>query len=338
MIRLDFRTRPKQMSNPWHLPRPVVLARAYFGVAQGAKRYYNSKNAEADVPLSPVGQSLLEEFRRNGIIRVDEKFEAIADYLRREYFEVLETGGSNPFVVTQNTNKSEKAQWNALNANISFRDPQLAPLFFDPDLNGVLRNYYGRQPYFRNQPLLQRIDTTDATERTLTNGLYHVDHLHQVSIMFLVSRVTEDGLHMRYAAGSNRRLRLEGYYDEREVEARYPIVKVTGEPGTLFMFDTAGIHRAKYIPWTSRRILHLNFTPGHDLDRKKSILWTIGRTSTSYPNTAGGCSIKSRFRALRSKAITLRSGSPSMIPRRIRSRGLQGRGHQFRPFPLRVGA
>jgi hypothetical protein len=269
MIRLDFRLRPRDLSNPRHLPRPVVLARAYAGVFRSARKYYGPHHALPDVEMSSRASSLLEEFRRSGIIRIENRFADIAEYLDKAYFHQLETGGSNPFVIEAKGAKYTKTLWSEINATISFKDPKLAPLFFDRDLNGVLRNYYGRQPYLRNQPLLQRIDATDQTGPTMANGQYHVDHLHQVSIMFLVSPVTENSLHMRYAMGSNQRLRLEGYYDEHEVEERFQIMKLTGPPGTLYRFDTAGVHRAMYIPGTSRKILHLNFTTGHNLDVRK---------------------------------------------------------------------
>jgi hypothetical protein len=269
MLRLDFRLRPKNLSNPWHLPRSTVLARAYAGVFRSARKFYGRAHASPDVDLSPHAAIWLHELRRKGIIRIENKFATIAEYLETAYFHELENRRSNPFVIEASGAKYTKTLWTEINARISFKDPKLTPLFFDRDLNGVLRNYYGRQPYFRNQPLLQRIDATDQTAATMTNGQYHVDHLHQVSIMFLVSRVTDDSLHMRYAMGSNQKLRLEGYYDEHDVEQRYPIMKLTGAPGTLYMFDTAGVHRAMYIPGTSRKILHLNFTTGHDLDNRK---------------------------------------------------------------------
>jgi hypothetical protein len=267
--RLDFQLTPQNLSNPWRLPRHLVLARAYAGVFRSARKYYGSNDATPDVELSTNGRLLLEAFRRTGIIRIENRFVNIAEHLDRAYFHELERGGSNLFVIQSKGAKYSSAPWKEMNAIISFKDPVLAPLFFDRDLNGVLRNYYGRQPYFRNQPLLQRIDTTEQTGTVMENGQYHVDHLHQVSIMFLVSPVTENSLHMRYAMGSNQRLRLEGYYDEHEVEARYPIMKLTGAPGTLYMFDTAGVHRAMYLPGTSRKILHLNFTTGHNLDARK---------------------------------------------------------------------
>src|SRR5438477_2417244 len=163
MIRLDFTLRPKNLSNPWHLPRPTVLARAYAGVFWSARKYYGPNWAMPDVELSPGASTLLEEFRRNGIIRIENRFADIAEYLDNAYFHELENDGSNPFVIESTVARYTKTLWHEINARISFKDSRLAPLFFDRELNGVLRNYYGRQPYFRNQPLLQRIDTTDQT-------------------------------------------------------------------------------------------------------------------------------------------------------------------------------
>ena len=45
----------------------------------------------------------------------------------------------------------------------------------------------------------------------------------------------------------------------------YKIFKVIGKKGDAFLFNTTGLHRANYILGTTRNILHLNFTNGHNL-------------------------------------------------------------------------
>lgn len=138
------------------------------------------------------------------------------------------------------------------------------PAFIDPYGQAEASLYYGREAKRRNKPLIQQIYTSEQLAQH-PNGRYHVDHLHQVSMMLLLSTVTEQTTHMQYAIGSHKGLKLEGYYDENQVHSRYSILDLIGEPGTVYIFDTAGIHRAKYIVGTRRKILHLNFTTGHDL-------------------------------------------------------------------------
>lgn len=140
-----------------------------------------------------------------------------------------------------------------------------SPLIDDALPLVILGQYYGRSPVMRNNPLIQFIKATEDTEHDMLNSNWHVDHLHQVSMMLLLSEVTEQTMHMEYAVGSHRGLKLEGYYDDKQIRSQFPILKLTGKPGTLYMFDTAGVHRANYLPNTSRKILHLNFTTGHDL-------------------------------------------------------------------------
>jgi hypothetical protein len=92
---LDFRLRPKDLSNPWHLPRHAVLARAYAGVFRSARKYYGADHAMPGVDLGPNASSLLEEFPRNGIIRIEDRFADIAEYLDRAYFHELEDSDLN---------------------------------------------------------------------------------------------------------------------------------------------------------------------------------------------------------------------------------------------------
>ncbi|MBI3332937.1 MAG: hypothetical protein HYZ93_02465 [Candidatus Omnitrophica bacterium] len=234
--------------------------------------------ARPSVPLSEEARGWLAAFRRDGILKVEEdRFREIAEYLDQAYFKPLEEGreasavqmpSQGLFILDNNLPKYREGG-TEINANISFKDPRLAPIFFHPDLNGVLYNYYRRQPFYRNQPLLQKI-VYDGKVPPLSNSSWHVDYVHQVSVMFLVSDVTERDTHMQYALGSHRKLRLVANYPEEIVEREgYPVLDAVGGKGTLFMFDAGGLHRACYRPNTSRKILHLNMTSGHHITPRR---------------------------------------------------------------------
>jgi hypothetical protein len=230
------------------------------------------------VALTAQGEAYLAQLRDRGILTVHaSRFCDIAAYIDATYFAAVEGGAherGGPHVplnqdgtlFVRDVNKPVyRASGTEISSSISFRDPRLAPLFFDPDLMGALYNYYRRQPYFRNQPLVQKI-SYDGRADANTNGRWHIDSYRQVSIMLLVSDVALDDTHMQYALGSHRRLKLDPFYTDDALRAAgYPIYDLVGKSGTLFMFDTQGIHRAKYVPNTTRKILHMNFTPGHNM-------------------------------------------------------------------------
>ena len=254
----------------------------------------------SSVQLTPRATQWYESLRDTGIVKIeDDTFRDIAAYLEREYFQPIEAdsssflGRAEPVYgfgdktrYVADTNQARfVAGGTEISASISFADPQLKPLFAHDELARVLRKYYGRQPYHRNQPLLQKISLRPG-QVALGNGNFHVDHLYQISFMLLVSDVGESSTHMEYCIGSNRRQMIrEGIEIPRdaceEKALDYPLFSCTGKKGTLFVFDTSGFHRAKYMSSSTRKMLHLNITTGHNLggfiDRRSSIAWLPGQ-------------------------------------------------------------
>jgi hypothetical protein len=238
----------------------------------------------ATPPLSAKAQGWFESLRDTGIVKIeDPAFLKVADYLETEYFEPIEKepagflGHSEPVFAlgdrqrfVWDTNQERFASGGTeISCSISFADPVCQELYFHDDLIRVLLKYYGRQPYHRNQPLVQKVSVRPG-QVTLGNGNFHVDHLYQISYMLLVSDVGDTDTHMEYCVGSNRRNMLaQGIEIPRDqCEARavgYPIFKCTGKKGTLFVFDTSGFHRAHYLSNSTRKMLHLNITTGHNL-------------------------------------------------------------------------
>ena len=235
-------------------------------------RYTFPNLFRSQVPASPKARGWLSTLRRDGIIRIEEEtFREIADYVDEIYFAQMDRpdGASeirlpHPDLFVKDINPSKYREYGTeVGCSISFKDPRLAPLFFDPDLTGLLYNYYRRQPYYRNQPFLQKISYDGKTPPN-TNFNWHVDYVHQMSFMLLVSNVTLRDTHMRYALGSHRRIRPVRNYPEGIVERHgFKVFDAIGPKGTLFVFDAGGIHRACYLGGTTRKILHLNITTGH---------------------------------------------------------------------------
>ncbi len=253
-------------------PNALLNAKTRLRSAAFVLRYTFPNLLQPRIGLSDTGSRWLETLRRDGIVRIEEeRFRRLADYVEETYFAQLQQGSplsdgtGRPLFVKDINKAAYKDGGTEISSIISFKDPVLATLFFDSDLHVVLYNYYHRQPYFRNQPVLQKIHY-DGQRPHLSNGNWHVDNLHQVSIMFLISDVTERDTHMQYAIGSHTRVWPVGTYPESLVAQRgWSVFEATGLKGTFFLFDAGGIHRANYVGGTTRKILHLNFTTGHNI-------------------------------------------------------------------------
>jgi len=266
----DTRISPTNLPKYSPLLQPVALAKAYAHLFLRLSRHYIPNLMAPTVPMSANAGRLLATLKSDGIIRIDNKFAELAGHIDDCYFARLEGRIPNDgfdnrelFLIDSNVPKYREGG-TEIRANISFKDPKLAPLFFDSDLTAVLYNFYRRQPFLRNYPVLQKI-AYKGDKASLENGRFHVDHLHQVTIMFLICDLTERDTHMQYAIASHKKLRIPGSYGTEDVEANFRIYDLIGKKGTVFMFDAGGIHRAKYMQGTVRKMMTINFTTGHDI-------------------------------------------------------------------------
>lgn len=242
-------------------------------------RYATPNVLTPQVSSSSKAREWLEQMRSSGIVKIEEeKFSEVAGYLNSKYFSKLEggclnlegrdLGSSDLFAVDVNDPRYEK--WGVeIKCVISFKDPVLSQLVLHSDLTNMLYNYFKRQPYYRNQPVLQKVSYREGQDPQGDDS-FHVDNLHQISVMLLISDQTERDTHMEYALGSNRRPVLrQGIYishaEARERARDFPIFKCIGKKGTLFVFDTSGIHRRYLLPGNPRKMLHLNVTTGHHM-------------------------------------------------------------------------
>lgn len=266
---------------------PVRARRFIKDVAQMTS-YATPRPEGWSADLSPIARQWLDQLRQTGIVKIEgPEFVAAARYLDEHYFGYIETHRDEfaqrdkcvrPWQdarFIRNINKANYEQAGSeISCDIALADPSLGVLFRNRNLAQVLCHYYRRQGYHRNQPLIQKL-VVDRKE-TLDNGRFHVDHLHQVSLMLLVSDVEMADTHMEYCIGANRRNLLFGgvelTFDEcLERHGAYQIFHCVGKKGTAFLFDTSGFHRANYVMGTSRKIMHMNFTTGHHVNRARFV-------------------------------------------------------------------
>ncbi len=254
------------------------VTRACYAEAQFRARqaYYLTPNVlRPSVPISPTYRGYLETLRSGGLVRIPGEFLPVAEHLCQRYLPQLERfardGGdvSHDHIVRI---QSQPEIDRPYVASLSFKDPALEHLYFHRDLLGMLYNYFHRQPYYRNYPVI--VNTSySGRNRPHNQGLYHKDGgIHQISYMLLLNDVTESDTHMEYALGTHRQWQQTTHFTDRgsisqhDVARRYRMEPVTGPKGTLFLFDAGnGFHRAVYKETSTRIMLHLNVSTGSNL-------------------------------------------------------------------------
>ena len=236
--------------------RSVLLLSSPAFVRELAWRHYVLPLPDyRPVPLSVNAGRHLERLRQDGIVSFDRDFSDLADYIRDRYFaREFELPAGAPL----------RASGLQVSHSVSFADHRLHEVLFDREICGVICNYYGRQAYYRDNPTVHR-EYAAASSRPLISGVFHSDSYRQISFMLLLRDLTEHDTHMEFAKGSHRQ-RQPSYdrtrIDQDAVTREFEIVHVVGKKGTLFVFDTEGLHRGAYHSDTHREIFHVNMTTG----------------------------------------------------------------------------
>jgi len=231
--------------------------------------YYTPNPIRPSVPISTTAEKNLRELRERGVT-IMPGFEAVADHIQKVYFDPLERRGRND-VDFIDTGAREDIS-GTTNIRASYKDPGLAPMLFNPDVCGVLYNYYKRQPYYREQPWAVyngRKDDMPLEEfyKTEVAAKYHTDFYRQITMMLIVNDLTIKDTHLQFAVGSHRGERHPWNrfaYKEEDVEKRYKIFDCVGPKGSLIIMDAgAGLHRGFHVKGTVRKTLQAVVTTGH---------------------------------------------------------------------------
>lgn len=227
------------------------------------------------IPLSDDATTCLEDLRAHGVARYPVVFSDLAAYLNEAYFAPIESSGElNPWIVEDYNGERGHETGQSIGCYLSFRDPMLRSVLLSEELAAVYYHYYRRQPYYRNQPVINKIDFRDEHRVDITGKFHRDGGWHQLSCMFLVSEVTDATTHMEYARGSHQDNSLPNIdrfsYEDAAIESRFELTHLTGPPGTLYIFDAGnGFHRARFKAGSMRKILHLNLTTGHSIQPER---------------------------------------------------------------------
>ena len=194
----------------------------------------------------------LTRMKENGCIFIPGLFKYVADY-------ALQAQGTD--VLTD----EERAVGTTKYMTLDLKDPMLMPLLNNFEVRSLLWHYYGRQPYFRGQPVV-KTQTIEEGMPPNYQGRYHLDGgLHQVSFMLLLNDIGLGDTHMEYALKSHKKDHKtldRRQIDERQVERDYWVDPLIGKKGDLYIFDAGnGFHRGRYAFGSTRSILHVNVVP-----------------------------------------------------------------------------
>ena len=236
------------------------------------KKYLQPKYKNSNNFITSKIAPKLMELRDNGITKFEKKYEEYANYINNYYVPYLEKQEnhfehSRYLVNTQSISELERP----FNSDFLLNEPFLRKLFFDKDLMSLLKGYFMRQPFIRNNPVISRVNYTGKGLSPADK--FHLDGgLHQISFMMLLNDISENDSHMEYALKTNNQLLNRRNFLERHpanssyIRDKYNIFKLTGKAGDLFVFDAGnGFHRANLIPGTSRTVLHMNITTGYGI-------------------------------------------------------------------------
>lgn len=247
------------------------------------KMYYTPDKHRPSVPISADAEKHLSELREKGITAIP-GFGAVADHLESAYFSVMEGDKPRvprPFEVITLGSRAEAS--NTINYRLFFNDPGLAPLVFNPDVCGILYNYYQRQPFYRQQPWAIKnamaADTSqDEFSRAEVSAKFHIDCYRQITLMLLVNELSVNDTHLQFAVGSHKSTHhpWDRYkHNDPDIARNYPIFDAVGPKGTLIIMDAGcGIHRGLHKRGSVRKTLQLVVTTGHYLNLEEPKMTT----------------------------------------------------------------
>ncbi len=118
--------------------------------------YYIPQKKYSDLKLSDRAEQWMKEIKENGIVKIENEFEGLAEYLDKEYF-------SNPnckYILEDQTVPRTQAMGITLAMHISFRDSVLAKLFFHEEIWACSANTTNVRHITETSLLLLKINTT----------------------------------------------------------------------------------------------------------------------------------------------------------------------------------
>jgi hypothetical protein len=170
--------------------------------------------------------------------------------------------------------------------NYTRLDPEAIQFLSDEFILSIVGRYFNAQPILRMVPHIgQDFSAKDQVDLAKMprdpkilhyNVYWHFDCVNLVNIHVLLNDVTIDDTHMVYAKKSHKKHHLnidvkDSFYSEENIRAKYEIVHCVGPAGTVYIFDTNGLHRMDAHKNTYRSIYCQLITPGNNLIKTRRL-------------------------------------------------------------------
>lgn len=235
-----------------------------------AERLYYTSSFLPFRPGSDLGEDYLEEFKNKGYVVIPSFNKNLAESVRREVFE----SGSAPLADSDFFEIHSNERISRLGRKLSSYLYPTSKHCFDLISSGLIvdlvGSYYGRQAYLRNFPMLINTEFKEKEETDFQEHFHLDGGTRQVSCIFLIEDLDEEMTCTEFASRSHREFLPISHYldrwkiDNAEIQRKYEIVRLCGKAGDLIVFDAGnGYHRGRFVPKTSRKMIHLNYTQGN---------------------------------------------------------------------------
>jgi hypothetical protein len=200
------------------------------------KRYLTPDSTFRPIPLSEEFQGYLARLREDGIVIIQGHFERVAGRLRA----LLNEMGLEGY------RRSDKV--NDFIVDVGLVVPEVVHMLAHSELCGLLCNYYGRQAYYREHPIIVA-SSAGAEGVDRTSSRVHADGYRQITMQLLINDVTAEDSHLIFYAGTHKQPKLSVDREPSNkllVEGCRPVLGI-GQAGTLVVFDSgSGYHCGQY--------------------------------------------------------------------------------------------
>lgn len=250
------------------------------------------KEIKTKAPATPVTKKTVlnssdwepstSQIIKEGIAVAPRLFKEEADYLLNAYIDnSVEPQISVEEGVVNVSEERGATVGNPVWKYVSLTDPVLQSIVLSPELLTLIHSYYGTQPYLRRMPFIKQNSMQKHHDADISS-VYHIDQSkHFVSVMLLLSDLTENDSHMRFLAGTHQieqpdfRLQPNDPKNkdlEEELLSKYDVVPLVGPKGTMFIYDNGnGIHKGHMSIGTTRNVMQATFSRGDHITKPRDL-------------------------------------------------------------------
>ena len=211
----------------------------------------------------------VSELSERGVIKINENFFDFANYISNEYTKKILSNKKTQISIFNKKEYMDQMNANSIYCYLPLGDKKITNFVLNKEITGILNFFFGKRCYLRDDPVLAR---THTPSEQVGKGKFHVDRFMQLSVMLLLEDLNEDSTHMEYLVGSHKYITSSLILQKNSEECakimrkkKFNVYKLTGKKGDAFLFNSIGIHSAIFVEGTTKTILHLNYTNGHNL-------------------------------------------------------------------------